>query len=117
MAYLLGRSYVGMRAEDILVCARFLSQEQPGPVNLIAVGNVGVPALHASALERDLFQSVKLVHSLVSWSNVIESGCSFNQQVNAVHGALTMYDLPNLAVSLSDKLVVEEPLDAMGKPL
>jgi hypothetical protein len=117
MAYLLGRSYVGMRAEDILVCARFLSQEQPGAVNLIAVGNVGVPALHASALEPDLFQSVKLTHSLVSWANVIESGCSFNQQVNAVHGALTTYDLPNLAVSLSDKLVVEEPLDAMGKPL
>ena len=117
MAYLLGRSYVGMRAEDILVCARFLSQEQSGSVNLIAVGNVGVPALHAAALEPDLFDSVKLVHSLVSWSNVIASGCSFNQQVNTVNGALTVYDLPNLAVTLGDKLIVEEPLDAMGKPL
>ncbi|MHC4424987.1 MAG: alpha/beta hydrolase family protein [Planctomycetota bacterium] len=116
-AYLLGRSYVGMRAEDVLVCTRFLSQEQAGPVNLIAVGNVGVPALHAAALEPDLFGSVKLVRSLFSWSNVIESGCSFNQQVNAVHGALTRYDLPDLAGILGDKLTVEEPLNALGEPL
>ena len=117
MAYLLGRSYVGMRAEDVLVCAQFLSEEQGGPVHLIAVGNVGVPALHAAALEPDLFRSVKLTHSLVSWSDVIASGCSLNQQVNAVHGALTVYDLPNLAAILGDKLTVEEPLDALGKPL
>ena len=117
MAYLLGRSYVGMRAEDILVCARFLSQERNKPVNLIAVGNVGVPALHAAALEPNLFNSVKLIRSLSSWSNVIESGCSLNQQVNAVHGALTTYDLPDLAEILRDKLTDEEPLDALGKPL
>lgn len=116
-AYLLGRSYVGMRAEDMLVCARLLQQEQAGPVDLIAVGNVGVPALHAAALEPELFGSVKLVHSLNSWSSVIESGRSSNQQVNTVHGALTTYDLPNLAATLGEKLTVEEPLDAMGKPL
>jgi hypothetical protein len=117
MAYLLGRSYVGMRAEDILVCARLLSQEKDGPVNLISTGNVGVPALHAAALEPALFNSIKLVRSLSSWSSVIESGCSFNQQVNTVHGALKTYDLPNLANVLGDKLTVEEPLDAFGKPL
>ncbi|MHC4628553.1 MAG: alpha/beta hydrolase, partial [Planctomycetota bacterium] len=116
-AYLLGRSYVGMRAEDVLVCSRFLSQEQAGPVNLIAVGNVGVPALHAAALEPDLFGSVKLMRSLVSWSNVIESGRSSNQQVSAVHGALTRYDLPDLAATLGAKLTVEEPLNALGEPL
>jgi dienelactone hydrolase len=114
-AYLLGRSYVGMRAEDVLVCARFLSQEQAVPVNLIAVGNVGVPALHAAALEPDLFGSIKLTRSLVSWSNVIESGCSFNQQVNAVHGALRTYGLPDLAATLGYKLTVEESLNALGE--
>ena len=114
-AYLLGRSYVGMRAEDVLVCARFLKQ-QGRPVELIAVGNVGVPALHAAALEPDLFASVKLVRTLTSWSNVIELGRSTNQQVNAVHGALTTYDLPDLAGTLADKLIVKEPVDALGEP-
>jgi len=115
MAYLLGRSYVGMRAEDILICVRFLMQEKAGPVDLISTGYVGIPALHAAVLETDLFNSVKLVRSLSSWSNVIESGCSFNQQVNAVHGALILYDLHNLAETLGDKLTIEEPLNAMGK--
>ena len=112
-AYLLGRSYVGMRAEDILVCARFLKEQQARPFELIAVGNVGVPALHAAALEPDLFASVKLVRTLTSWSNVIELGRSVNQQVNAVHGALTTYDLPDLAGTLGDKLTIEEPLNAL----
>jgi len=112
-AYLLGRSYVGMRAEDILVCARFLQQKQKKPADLIAVGHVGVPALHAAALEPDLFASVRLVRTLTCWSNIIESGVSGNQMVNTVHGALTLYDLPDLAASLGDKLTVEQPLDAM----
>jgi hypothetical protein len=81
------------------------------------VGGTRAPALHAAALEPELFGSVKLTRSLVSWSNVIQSGRSSNQQVNAVHGALTAYDLPDLAATLGDKLTVEEPLNAMGEPL
>jgi cephalosporin-C deacetylase-like acetyl esterase len=115
-AYLLGCSYVGMRAEDVLVCARFLQQEQTKPIELIATGHVTIPALHAAALEPELFGSVKLTGMLSSWSNVIELGRSFNQQVNAVHGALTVYDLPNLAAALGDKLLIQKPLNALGEP-
>jgi len=115
-AYLLGRSYVGMRAEDILICARFL-QQQDGRVDLVAVGHVSVPALHAAALESDMFGSIKLVRGPVSWSNVIESGRSLNQLVNTVHGALTVYDLPDLAATLGDNLTIEEPLNALGEPI
>ena len=116
-AYLLGRCYVGMQAEDVLVCARFLRQKQAGPVDLIAVGNVGIPALHAAALEPDLFGSVKLVRSLISWSNLIKSGRSYNQLVNTVQGALTVYDLDNLGEILGAKLTREEPVDALGEPI
>ncbi|OHB85260.1 MAG: hypothetical protein A2Z38_03315 [Planctomycetes bacterium RBG_19FT_COMBO_48_8] len=115
-AYLLGRSYVGMRAEDVLVCTRFLRQEQAGPAELIAAGNVTIPALHAAALEPELFGSVRLTGLLSSWSNVIESGRSYNQQVNAVHGALTTYDLPDLAATLGEKLIVKESLNALEEP-
>lgn len=116
-AYLLARSYVGMRAEDIMVCARFLKQQQDSRVDLVAVGHVSVPALHAAALEPDMFGSVKLIRGLVSWSNVIESGRSLNQLVNTVHGALTVYDLPDLAKILGTKLTIEEPLNALGEPI
>lgn len=116
-AYLLGRSYVGMRAEDILVCARFLRQQQAETVELVAAGNITIPVLHAAALEPELFNSVELTGMLSSWSNVIEQGRSYNQQVNAVHGALRTYDLPNLAATLGKKLIIKEPLNALGQPL
>ena len=114
-AYLLGRSYVSMRAEDILACTQFLLQQQGDPVDLVAVGHVCIPALHAAALEQDLFASVKLIRGLVRWSDVIESGLSVNQFVNTVHGALKVYDLPNLAETLGGKLTIEQPLNAMGE--
>ena len=116
-AYLLGRSYVGMRAEDILVCARFLQEQQKGPVDLVAIGHVCVPALHAAAVEPNLFGSIKLIRGLISWSNVIELGRSNNQLVNTVHGALTAYDLPDLARTLETRLTIEQPLNALGEPI
>ena len=117
MAYMLGRSMVGMRAEDVLVAARHALGKQPGGVHLVAVGHVGVPALHAAALEPELFQSVKLVRSLFSWSNVIHARVLKGQVTNAVHGALAVYDLPDLRATLGAKLMVEEPVDAAGMPL
>ena len=117
IAYVLGRSYVGMRAEDILIVADLLQQNHPGPISLIAIGHVAIPALHTAALEPQLFDSVRLKHPLVSWSNVVQMGKSQDQLVNTVHGALTVYDLPNLAETLGDKLTIEEPLNALGKPV
>jgi len=120
-AYCLGRSYVGMCAEDVLTAARYATKQLKGgsvaAVDLIAVGNVGVPALHAAALEPSLFSSVKLSRTLVSWASVIERRVTINQYVNVVQGALLEYDLPNLAASLGGKLTVEDVRDATGKPI
>ena len=69
-----------------------------------------------AALEPQLFGSVRLVRGLISWANIIEMGRSRNQLVNIVHGALRLYDLPDLARILGDRLTVEEPLDALGEP-
>jgi hypothetical protein len=122
-AYILGLSYVGMRSEDILTCARHLGRAGRSksdsfyPVDLIARGSLGVPALHAAALEPELFASVLIEGSLASWSHVIEADLTRNQLVNAVHGALTHYDLPDLAAVLGEKLIVKNPVDALGRPL
>jgi len=120
IAYLLGRTYVGMRTEDLLAAARWIT-EQPGwdkaaGLQLLAVGQAGIPALHAAALEPELFRAVRLVRPLVSWSNVVELGYQSTPYTSLVHGALTTYDLPDLRAALADKLTVEEPLDALGRP-
>ncbi|MEN6574955.1 MAG: acetylxylan esterase [Phycisphaerales bacterium] len=115
-AYLLGRSYVGMRAEDVVTCARLLHERSERPVDVVAVGHVCVPALHAAALESELFGSVRLVRGLASWANIVELGQSRSQLVNIMHGVLGVYDLPDLARVLGDRLTIEEPLNALGEP-
>jgi hypothetical protein len=118
MAYLLGRSYVGMRTEDVLVAARYAAERaaggRPDTVRLMAVGNAGIPALHAAALEPELFQSVKLTRTLTSWSSVIHHRLNHGLVTHLVHGALTQYDLPNLVAALGAKITVQEPVDAVG---
>jgi dienelactone hydrolase len=119
-AYLLGRSYVGMRAEDVLVCARYAAGSAGNgsvSVELVAVGNVGVPALHAAVLEPQLFASVKLSRTLASWSSVAHARQTNNQLVNAVHGALETYDLPDLAGMLGGKLTLDQPVDPQARPI
>ena len=107
-AYLLGRSYVGLRAENILIAARWLKEQtppgQPAAVRLIAVGDAGIPALHAAALEPDLFQSAKLSRSPRSWSAVVHTRLAKLPISQVVHGALLTYDLPDLAATLGAKL-------------
>ncbi|MDW8038047.1 MAG: acetylxylan esterase [Thermoguttaceae bacterium] len=138
LAYLLGRSYVGMRTEDILLCARWLQNRLPTPqvgeepskssekerakaVELVAVGHVSICALHAAALEPELFCAVKLVRPLVSWTSGVELGYNKIRLVNLVHGALEVYDLPDLAglvkQHLGEGFVVEDCRDAMDRPI
>jgi len=115
-AYMLGRSYVGMRAEDTLLCARWLAKrEKKASVDMVAVGHVGVPALHAAALEQDLFASVKLTRTLTSWSDVLRKRIVKRQLINTVHGALEVYDLPDLASAVGKKLTIVDPASATGK--
>ena len=119
MAYLLGRSYVALRTEDILACARFAAERWggSGAVRLTGVGEAGVAALHACALEPQLFAGTQLERTLESWHDVATSALSKNQQVNAVYGALQLYDLPELAGTVPQgKLVIQMPVDAMGAP-
>ncbi len=122
LAYFLSKSYVGMRAEDVLAAARFLSgyrkRVNPYKVHLVGIGEAGPAALHAAALEPRRLASLTLRRSLVSWSNLIRTPEARSQLVNTVHGALRTYDLPDLVASLPEaKLTVEEPLDAAGEPV
>jgi hypothetical protein len=118
LAYHLGKSYVGMRAEDILVVARWLKEERlPAgvPLELVSVGYLNSSALHAAVRERDLFQHIHLVRPLISWDNVVQLGFSKNRLVNTVHGALEVYDLPDLVRVLGERVTIQDPRDAMGQ--
>jgi hypothetical protein len=109
-----------MRAEDVLVCARYAAEQAAngggGVVDIVAIGNIGIPALHAAALEPSLFHSVKLRRMLVSWSNVVHHRMNTSPiMASLIHGSLQHYDLPNLEATLGDKLTIEEPLNVIGE--
>ena len=117
VAYMLGESFVGMRAEEILIAARWLQRhlELNEPVDLKAVGEVTVPALHAAAVEPSLFRNVELADGLINWSSVIHTPLTKRQLANTVHGALRSYDLPDLeALIPATQFQVINPLDAAG---
>ena len=96
--------------------ARFLARlnteaAKPQKVGLIAIGSAGPPALHAAALEPQIFDSLELRQSLASWSDVVGNPGAGGQLANTVHGALRVYDLPNLVETLPPKNVnIDDPL-------
>ena len=108
ISYLLGRSLLTMRSEDTLVCARYLSElTGGGKINLVAVGAAGPPAMHAAALEGDLFVSAEFTDSLTSWAEYLRTPEARGQMVNVVHGALQYYDLLDLTATLPQANVAE----------
>ena len=120
LAYLLGRSFVGMRVEDAAAWTQFLKTFQappnkPNELHLIAIGEAAIPALHAAALDPDSFRTVMLRQMLRSWEDLASATESRNQAVNVVHGALQHYDLSDLIeMAGASKVKVVESANPFG---
>jgi len=116
-AYLMGRSYVGMRTGDARLWLRFL-KNKAAEVQLVAVGKAAIPALHAAALDRAAFTSITLREMIPSWQSLMAADETFDQLVNTVHGVLKHYDLPDLIEFVGrDRVVIVDPVDGMGRPM
>ncbi|OPZ08983.1 MAG: hypothetical protein BWZ10_02600 [candidate division BRC1 bacterium ADurb.BinA364] len=101
IALMLGRSFVGFRAFDLLQSARALAAKLPAgtPLHLEARGQAVVPALHAAALEPGVFRTVRFSDGLQDWRHICQSVVADGAQLqfeNVVQGALKAYDLPDL---------------------
>ncbi|HBJ82374.1 MAG TPA: hypothetical protein DDZ88_00550 [Verrucomicrobiales bacterium] len=113
-AYLMGKSFVGMRTDDVRSWARVL-KSRSSEVSLIAIGEAAIPALHAAALERDVFQTITLRQMIPSWESLVGADGTFDQTVNMVHGVLRHYDLPDLIQMVGkERVVIEQPVNGMG---
>ena len=100
IAYLLGGSLIAPRTEDTLLLARFAMSLQRGgigSVDMAAVGEAGIIALHAAALEPDRFRSVKLRDTPKDWTSIVGRPAPSVGLDYTIHGALELYDLPDLA--------------------
>ena len=116
-ASLLGKTYVGMRTEDIwqlVHVSRKMTGNQNLKPHLIATGEAAIPALHAATLESGLFGDVRISGSIDSWTDVVESPIVRNQQSNLVFGALREYDLPMLRTLLGEQLTFSGAINPDG---
>lgn len=98
IALMLGRSWLGMQCEDMLVAGRWLAREQGAiSIRLVAESEVGPAALHAAALGGRLIAHARIEGSVLSWRDLMTATEAHPHIHNAVHGALGFYDLPDLA--------------------
>ncbi|MDG1895580.1 MAG: acetylxylan esterase [Fuerstiella sp.] len=101
LSYLLGKPLLGIRVEDALAAGDFVAYYQkkrdaPRKVHLVGVGQAGIVALHAAALNPDLFTTVTLRNTPRSWASIVRQNVPSGQLDSTVHGALSVYDLPDL---------------------
>ncbi len=108
VAMLIGRNTAGLQAGDITRVVNFLKARKEIDVNKIggmAFENMGPVMLHAAALNNSI-NAVALVSSPVSYRSIVMSNF-YNPAfaANAVAGALTAYDLPDLIGSVAPKKI------------
>ena len=95
MLYLLGRSMVGVRAEEIIALADALKRRTGKSVALVPHGRPCISAAHAYAVRRDLFTGVECLRSPESWAESVMKS-SVVPYANVVNGALLDYDWKDL---------------------
>ena len=94
--YPLGRSLVGIRAENLIDCANVLNVRFGAPPRLVACGRAVIPAVHARFVAPAAFTDAVEMHDKPpAWADEIRTGAKANF-ADSVHGALAVYDWPML---------------------
>ena len=95
MLYCLGRSLVGVRAEEIVMLADYMKRLTSRTADVVAHDRTTIPALHARAVRRDLIGAVELIRPPLSWAEAVRTSAVY-RFANAVNGALLHYDWTDL---------------------
>lgn len=104
IAYVLGSSIVGERAEDILVAVRWLAETaRVHAVAIEARGWAVTPALHAAVAESGRVASLRLVDRPLTWRKAIEVSAR-HSFADVVHGAWAEYEISTLEQALDPLL-------------
>lgn len=98
ISLMLGESFMKYRVEEILAIAR---AESGKPLHLFATGELAPAALHAAAIEPDLFTSITLHKSIHSWEDLMRKSDPIPDTHTIVHRILHHYDLPDLKELIS----------------
>ncbi|MDO5308195.1 MAG: acetylxylan esterase [Planctomycetia bacterium] len=110
LAFLLGKSYIGMRVEDLLAVAQYYREKNGAKIALHAEGYACTVAMLAVIIAPELFESVELINQPPTWMEQMSQEYGPIQMTNTLFGALNDFDTDDLVSYLKriGKLQVEE---------
>ncbi len=114
-----GRTIVGIRAEEIIRCVRFLADHRDvsgAGICALAFGEMAIPLLHAAVAD-EAVKEIALIEPPTSYQSVVTSRFYTLDPASLIGNVLTAYDLPDLMACLAPRnLLITNPVDALGKP-
>jgi cephalosporin-C deacetylase-like acetyl esterase len=117
-AFLVGRTLVGLRVDDVIRAVDWLSASaEVGTITVHGVGPHGIVAVHAAVLDARISRLV-LERTLVSYRAIVDEPLHRNVSEAVVPGVLRRYDTHDLLLATYPRPVrVIVPVDATGAPL
>jgi cephalosporin-C deacetylase-like acetyl esterase len=112
----MGRPLLGMRVRDLLAAARPMAPRYR-KIYVVGIRAAGLVALHAAALDHSI-AGVATYQTLDSYQDVIDHLRHAEPVSSLVFGALTRYDLPELAQRIGPRpAIAVDPFDASRHPV
>jgi cephalosporin-C deacetylase-like acetyl esterase len=111
-AELVGRTLVGLRADDVMRAVDYLadrSDVDPAHISAAAEGHMGLVLLHAAVLDRRI-RPVEVDHVLSSYRSLLDAPLPTGAPEDVIPGVLLQYDIPDLERALGPRLKASNPL-------
>lgn len=114
---LAGKSFTGLRSEDILRAVHFVEDElkEFSEISAISVGALGGDLLHAATFNSNI-KNICMIKPFLSYSNIATTRLYTPKFIPfIVAGAIKEYDMPDLMANFNKgKLLILDPVNAKG---
>ena len=102
-AFLVGKTIVGIRTDDVLRTVDWLfANEHPTSITVHADGALGIVALHAAVLDPRI-TSIAVDDALPTYRSLVDEKLHRNASEIVIPGVLKHYDIPDLRRALVEK--------------
>jgi cephalosporin-C deacetylase-like acetyl esterase len=111
-ADLVGKTLIGLRADDAIRAVDYLSSRtdvDPAQISAQASGHMGLVLLHAGVLDRRI-RHVQVDHVLSSYLSLVDAPLPTGAPEDVIPGVLLHYDIPDLVLALKPRLTLTNPL-------
>jgi cephalosporin-C deacetylase-like acetyl esterase len=116
-AFLVGRTVIGFRIDDVIRAMDWLSARRDinrSAITIYGKGALGMVALHAAVLDERI-RRIVVEGSLVSYRTIVDQPVHRDISPIMIPGVLQHYDTPDLIAALAPRPVsIYDPIDAVG---